>query len=853
MSKKAPPEFGDESGPSLHSARWRFGEFELDETRRELRLRGELLKIEAKPLNLLMLLLRHPGEMITKNDLIDALWTGRIVTEAVLGNCVAKLRQVLGDDGAALIKTVFGFGYRFDVEAQLLSDDAVTIAPPKLAFQPGDSPPMRPNWKLIRRLGRSGDCWLAEHTKTRAQRVFKFTTELHGLSALKREVTVYRLLHESLGDKACYVDLLDWNFDEPPWFVEAEYCAAGSLQEWFTARGGVERIPLSARLELIAQIAEALAEIHAVGVLHKDLKPANVFVVLDNDGRPTIRLADFGSSRLYDSEYLARLQITKLGFTQILDPNQGESSGTPLYLAPEVVAGQPATVKADIYALGVMLYQFVTGNLSRRLEAGWEAAVDDEILREDINAAADGDPQRRLADPRELARKLRAIEARRRARKAEHVAKEKAERAARALERIKARRVGLMAAFAALTIGFVVSAWLYVDAEKARDVAEAAARKAEAETLRVQKVADFLGRDMFRAVNTDEHPVKDLTVRELLNSAVQAVTPAFSSEPDIAAKLYEALGHSYEALELRVDAANYLEQALLIHKKTVPPATADMVRIATDLVGLKYPIGQLPQRIGDYQNIYQQALRTLGDDDPRVIRLRLALARGLVQLGEFETGARELSKMRSELSGAFATAEPETYTTIRKALTYVLIELGRGAEAEPLLMELEREASARKGPDHRDICSIKLRLARVYYESGRLAQAEQALDEAGKIAAKWDLPTGELPVNVSLYRAWLRYHQKRYREAIAILTDIKATVASQDATGFSQSFTEDRPLGLSYRALGMEALAVRTLQAGLDSAISSLGPQHPWTIQLQRDTNNKPPVMRAAAEAATKD
>lgn len=217
MSKKAAPEFGDESGPSLHSARWRFGEFELDETRRQLRLRGELLKIEAKPLNLLMLLLRHPGEMITKNDLIDALWTGRIVSEAVLGNCVAKLRQVLGDDGSALIKTVFGFGYRFDIEVELRTDDPISIAPPKLAFQPGEALPMRPNWKLVRRLGRSGDCWLAEHTKTRAQRVFKFTTELQGLSALKREVTVYRLLHESLGDKACYVDLLDWNFDEPPW------------------------------------------------------------------------------------------------------------------------------------------------------------------------------------------------------------------------------------------------------------------------------------------------------------------------------------------------------------------------------------------------------------------------------------------------------------------------------------------------------------------------------------------------------------------------------------------------------------------------------------------------------------
>ncbi|WP_428382264.1 protein kinase domain-containing protein [Nevskia ramosa] len=842
MSKKAPPEFGDESGPSLHSARWRFGEFELDETRRELRLRGELLKIEAKPLNLLMLLLRHPGEMITKNDLIDALWTGRIVTEAVLGNCVAKLRQVLGDDGAALIKTVFGFGYRFDVEAQLLSDDAVTIAPPKLAFQPGDSPPMRPNWKLIRRLGRSGDCWLAEHTKTRAQRVFKFTTELHGLSALKREVTVYRLLHESLGDKACYVDLLDWNFDEPPWFVEAEYCAAGSLQEWFTARGGVERIPLSARLELIAQIAEALAEIHAVGVLHKDLKPANVFVVLDNDGRPTIRLADFGSSRLYDSEYLARLQITKLGFTQMLDPNQGESSGTPLYLAPEVVAGQPATVKADIYALGVMLYQFVTGNLSRRLEAGWEAAVDDEILREDINAAADGDPQRRLADPRELARKLRAIEARRQARKAEHVAKEKAERAARALERIKARRVGLMAAFAALTIGFVVSAWLYVDARKAREIAEA-------ETRRAEKVADFLGEDMFKAVNTDEHPVKDLTVKELLDAAAAAVKPSLGADPETAAKVYEALGHSYEALELIPEAGNNLDQALAIRQALPKPAIEDVLRITTDLVDLKYPVGQLAAHISDYQRIYDQGRHELGGGDSKVIKLRLALARGRIQLGDFEAGAKELVEMRTAMADNRAS-DKDTFTATRNALARVLIELGRSVEAEPILLEALKEAIERRGAEHLEVGMIKVRLSRVYYESGRFQQSEAMLNDAESIAQKWNVVGGGLETNVRLYRSWLRYYQRRYTEAVQILEKIKVDVAERDTIDLDQSFTEDRPLGLSYQAIGLKEKAIATLERGLASATRSLGPDHPWTLQLQQDylaASHSEPTKTAAS------
>ena len=776
MSKKAAPEFGDESGPSLHSARWRFGEFELDETRRELRLRGELLKIEAKPLNLLMLFLRHPGEMITKNDLIDALWTGRIVSEAVLGNCVAKLRQVLGDDGAALIKTVFGFGYRFDVEAQLLSDDAVTVAPPKLPFQSGDSPPMRPNWKLIRRLGRSGDCWLAEHTKTRAQRVFKFTTELHGLSALKREVTVYRLLHESLGDKACYVDLLDWNFDQPPWFVEAEYCAAGSLQEWFTTRGGVERIPLSARLELIAQIAEALAEIHAVGILHKDLKPANVFVVLDHDGQPTIRLADFGSSRLYDSEYLARLQITKLGFTQMLDPNQGESSGTPLYLAPEVVAGQPATVKADIYALGVMLYQFVTGNLSRRLEAGWEAAVDDEILREDINAAADGDPQRRLADPRELARKLRAVEARRSARRAEHATRARSEYLVRASERAKARRIGLAFAAASLVIGMVTTSVFAWRANEAR-------QHAEKEAARARAVGEFLAGGMFANINGEVKKVRELTVKELIDRAVARIPAQFETDPDVKAELHAAFGKAYDALDYNIDADAQLAEADALIVANHGPRASQRLSIAIKRILLNFALGRLRENLAGFEAIAETA--DIPDVESRRARddLQLELLRAQMLLGRYD---HAVDRARVLL----ATPRPDNerfLLGVKRLLGSSLYELAEMKESRAVLQAALAEEVRLNGSESRGSIAILCNLALAEIELGSLDSAAQRLDSAQRLAEQW-LQPGFGWVNViAVARAKLKYMRGSRTEAIEAMVVALDDIRHESKGGYDQS------------------------------------------------------------------
>ncbi|HEY6795773.1 MAG TPA: protein kinase [Kineosporiaceae bacterium] len=102
---------------------------------------------------------------------------------------------------------------------------------------------------------------------------------------------------------------------------------------------------LGVAAELAAQIAEGLAVVHRAGVVHRDLKPENVLVEQARDGRSLLRLTDFGISRLVDSAALTQTSVT----------------GTPGYLAPEVAAGRRATAAADVYALGVTLYELCTG------------------------------------------------------------------------------------------------------------------------------------------------------------------------------------------------------------------------------------------------------------------------------------------------------------------------------------------------------------------------------------------------------------------------------------------------------------------------------------------------------------
>ena len=323
--------------PSRASTRiWRAGDIEFDESRRQLKLGGAPIELEARPRELFLLLLAHAGEVVTKEEILETVWPGRIVTDASLTKCVARLRQVLGDVDHALIVTAHGYGYRLvaDVRVETRTEAAhrpeVNTAP-----QAGDRIAGRPNWKLVKRLdtGGYGDVWLGEHDKTHERRVFKFALMGDQIASLKREITLFRLLSAGLGGRRDIGRLLDWNLDTLPYFIEVEWSPQGNLADWASQAISAGSLPLPGRLELAAQIAEALAGAHSLGVLHKDLKPSNVLIDLDEAGAPHIKLCDFGSGAALDIDRLEAMGITRMGLSQVLDSNS-PTAGTPLYLRP---------------------------------------------------------------------------------------------------------------------------------------------------------------------------------------------------------------------------------------------------------------------------------------------------------------------------------------------------------------------------------------------------------------------------------------------------------------------------------------------------------------------------------------
>jgi serine/threonine protein kinase/class 3 adenylate cyclase/dienelactone hydrolase len=268
--------------------------------------------------------------------------------------------------------------------------------------------PGHDHWVLVDHLGVGGfgEVWLASNSHSGEKHVFKFCFQPDRVRGLKREVVLFRLLKETLGDREDIARVLDWEFEKAPYFIEAEYSEGGDLKQWAEEQEGIENVPLDTRLDVVGQVARALSAAHGAGVLHKDVKPTNILLTKGAE-KPRAILTDFGIGLLTDPNALKEKGITATGLTETLVAGSSSStSGTGMYLAPELHEGKAPSAKSDIFSLGVVLYQMVVGDLSRSIASGWERDVDDLVLREDIAACVDRDPENRLDDAAELADRL---------------------------------------------------------------------------------------------------------------------------------------------------------------------------------------------------------------------------------------------------------------------------------------------------------------------------------------------------------------------------------------------------------------------------------------------------------------
>lgn len=243
-------------------------------------------------------------------------------------------------------------------------------------------------------LGREVALKVLPHRSSQEQRK-RFEQEAHILASLR---------HPNI------VHILDYGFleDETPCIV-MEYVPGLPLGELLSRRGS---LPWHQAIELVLQAAHGLRAIHEQGFVHRDLKPDNILIT--SGPSPQVKLVDFGVAK--------SLEPTGVGHTR-----QGTVVGTPAYMSPEQLCGDPLSERSDLYSLGIILYELISGDLpdqprdmkdlQRRLtrpvtppaapaHQPQPPARLTQLILEDLLPA---DPTRRLATAEQLIKKLEAL------------------------------------------------------------------------------------------------------------------------------------------------------------------------------------------------------------------------------------------------------------------------------------------------------------------------------------------------------------------------------------------------------------------------------------------------------------
>ncbi|WP_367871124.1 tetratricopeptide repeat protein [Luteolibacter sp. Populi] len=553
-----------------------------------------------------------------------------------------------------------------------------------------------------------------------------------------------------------------------------------------------------ARLELFVQVCHAVQHAHQKGIIHRDIKPSNILVGTGGEGRPLPKVIDFGIAKATTGQRLTD-KTCFTAFEMLI--------GTPAYMSPEQAALKSADVdtRTDIYSLGVLLYELLTGETPFEVrdlfEAGLEEVRRDILSKEPIRpssrlksmqaAELAGAARGRQTEPPRLIRLIRgdldwivmkALE-KDRARRyptanalaadvQRHLDDEpviaRPPSAGYRLGKLISRNRLLMGSSAAIVVllagSLAVMSSLFAKEQAAHRQAEIEKRSAQVEAAKSTEVSSFLG-EMLASVSPSVAMGRDTAIlRELLARTDQDISVDLANQPEVESVLRLVLGNSYREIGDLQSAERMLRRALELRQAASPPDRRGLA-IAANLLG------------------YVLLRQGRHEEAERQLQLSLDLWRGL--------GTGEVRESVLAL---------ENFAMLRS-------RQDRPGEAEPLMRQVLRWRQQNMKPDHRDISSALNNLGTIIYASKKLSEAEQIFREVLEVKQRRDGDDHPGLVTALQNLATVTSDQGRRDEAKDLLSRAVALYRKRFHPGHPQRLAATLKLGNMHREAGELAAA----------------------------------------------